>query len=340
MQQFLTELLECPACHGALDWRIESSVSDQIEQGEAICDLCEAIYPIRDGIGIFLTADLPREDLWDQVETSLTAALRNDPEVYSRLMDSPFEDLSPTDQKFRAMALEESGDFEAARQADQDSNFNLYTPEYMACWTSQIDFVLDRLSQTDGPVVDLASGRAYLAEKIIAGSDRPVVVTDFSLQVLRRNRKYFDYLGIYLKASLLAFDARRTPFKDASIEVMTSNLGLPNIHESEALPSELARIVDGELLAISHFYPPHDLPNQDLINAAGLKRMLNQESAVRSFEAAGWHITLENLCSSRALPTPGSTILEGARADGLPAAPTELRWAVVHGKTDPPESGQ
>jgi len=69
MQAYLIEMLECPACHGRLDWNIVEHNEDQIAVAEATCKACAAIYPVRDGIGLFLTPELPRHDLWEQVDS-------------------------------------------------------------------------------------------------------------------------------------------------------------------------------------------------------------------------------------------------------------------------------
>ncbi len=62
---------------------------------------------------------------------------------------------------------------------------------------------------------------------------------------------------------------------------------------------------------------------------AGLDPLLYRESALKHFASAGWKVVLENTCMGEALPTPPSKILEGASADGLPVAPTELEWCVI-----------
>jgi hypothetical protein len=87
--------------------------------------------------------------------------------------------------------------------------------------------------------------------------------------------------------------------------------------------------VRGELLAISHFFPPDDVPNRQVIENAGIATMVYKTSAIESFESAGWRVELQNRCVGRALPTPESALFEGARADGLPVAPTELEWSLL-----------
>ena len=70
-----------------------------------------------------------------------------------------------------------------------------------------------------------------MVEKLVRELKRPVVATDFSPRVLRSDRERLKSFGLYEHVSLLAFDARRTPFKDGAVETLTTNLGLPNIEE-------------------------------------------------------------------------------------------------------------
>ena len=115
------------------------------------------------------------------------------------------------------MLLEEQGYFAEARDTENTANKNLYTTAYVDCWNRQYEYVLDMLAPMTEPVVDLASGRGYLVEKIATQLNRPVVATDFSLSVLQRDRKLFQFLGIDSQVSLLAYDARLTPFKDGAV---------------------------------------------------------------------------------------------------------------------------
>jgi uncharacterized protein YbaR (Trm112 family) len=330
MNPILIGLFECPICHQALEWKIDKGSKSQIEQAISICTGCRTKYPVREGIGIFLTPELPRNDLWEQVESRLSIYLRDHPDLEMRLMDSPIEDLSATDQQFRAQLLEERGEFDEARRVEDFARQNLYTDAYNRCWLSQIEYTLEQAARMDGPIVDLASGRGYLVERIARELKRPVIATDFSLSILRRDKAFFEFLGLSEYVSLLAFDARLTPFRDGSIGTMTTNLGLPNIEQPGRLLEELHRILEGDLLAISHFFPAEDMANRRLIEEISLDALLYRESAVEHFRAAGWDLQIENTCVSAAEPTPESVIFEGARADGLPVAPTELEWCVLH----------
>jgi uncharacterized protein YbaR (Trm112 family) len=329
MHTYLIDILECPVCRGELAWTVTEHRGNRIEMAEARCMACAATYPVREGIGLFLTPELPRNDLWEQVEGQLTQHLREHPKVERLLMDVPLDILAPADQFFRALVLEERGKYAEAKAAHDLANVGLYTPEYLACYNRQFSYVLERLSASDGPIVDLASGRCYLVEELARRLGRPIVATDFSPRVLRRDRRWLESLGLYDRVSLLAFDARRTPFKDGAVKTLTTNLGLPNIKEPGNLLQELRRIVAGTFLAISAFYPEDDEANTAVIRKAGLSTLLFRRSALEHFAAAGWQVEVANVCAGKARPTPIGVVLEGAGIDAFPVAETVLEWCVL-----------
>ena len=93
---------------------------------------------------------------------------------------------------------------------------------------------------------------------------------------------------------------------------------------------ELRRIVKGEFLAISHFFPEEDETNAAAIQEAGLSPLLFRGSALDHFAAAGWQTEVANMCMGEALPTPHSALLDGAAGvDALPVAETVLEWCVL-----------
>ncbi len=329
MHEYLIELLECTLCHGELAWTIAERQGNRIETAQARCASCGATYPVREGIALFLTPDLPRNDLWNAVDSRLTRYLREHPEIERQLLDTPLNILAPADRFFRALVLEERGEYLAAKAAEDSATAELYTPAYRACHNSQLNYVLERLSTSDDPIVDLASGRGYLAERLARETDRPIIASDFSPRVLRRDRRRLTFFGLYDRVSLLAFDARRTPFKDGVVKTLTTNLGLPNIEQPGHLLQELRRVVAGTFLAISHFYPEDDDENAAAIREAGLATLLFRRAALESFDAAGWQVEVANVCAGTARPTPAGVVLDGAGIDAFPVAETTLEWCVL-----------
>jgi uncharacterized protein YbaR (Trm112 family) len=331
MHDYLIDMLVCPACLGNLAWQVHERDHKRILSAKASCRYCAAIYPIHEGIGLFLTSESSPDDLWQQVDTHLTQYLRAHPEVERQLMEPPLATLNPADLIFRALELEERGAYAEARAATDRANEAMYTAEYVSCWTRQVDYLIEQLSSGDEPIVDIASGRCALVEKITQRCDRPVVATDFSPRVLRHDRRRLEHQGLYDRVSLLAFDARHTPFKPGAVKTLTTNLGLPNIQEPGNLLGELRRITDGAFLAISYFYPEYDEANGARIHELGLEALLFRQDALARFAKAGWQVTAANACQGTARPTPTGVALAGAKIDALPVAETILEWCVLVG---------
>jgi uncharacterized protein YbaR (Trm112 family) len=329
MQEFLIEMLECPSCHGELNWKIVQHQGDRIEEAEVNCKKCDGTYPVKEGIGLFLTPDLPRNDLWEQLDSQLIQYLRENSQIESKLMDVPLNTLNPADQFFRSQVLEERGEFAQAKATANFAYSKLYAPEYLKCYNAQINYLIAQLSIFDGPIIDLASGRGDLAELLVRKLKQPIVFTDFSPQILRRNRRWLEFFSLYERVSLLAFDARRSPFKDGAIKMMTTNLGLINIEEPDNLLSELRRVVSGKFFAISHFYQVDDEINAEAIKKLGVDQFLFRNSALESFYSAGWQVKMENMMIGKACPTPKGEVIEGAGIDAFPITETKLEWGIL-----------
>jgi uncharacterized protein YbaR (Trm112 family) len=327
VNQDLQELLVCPACHGNLEWEVQDAAAGQIETAAADCQACGAAYFVRQGIGIFLTPDLPREDMWAQAASGLQTYLAQNPHIRCQLMDTPADTLTPADRFFRAQVLEDNGAFVEARALRASALPHLYTPGYLACHESQYQYVLARLAEGSGPILDLASGLCGLVKRILTASQRPVIVSDFSPTILRRNRRWAKSIGMEKRISFLAFDARCTPFKSGMMDTMTTNLGLPNIEQPGNLLKELRRICSGSFMAISQFFPEEENENTRMIRQLGLDQMLFKARAQACFDEAGWQARAENTCKCLARPTPKAEVIAGAGIDGLPVIETEMEWA-------------
>ena len=106
MHSYLLEILQCPTCHADLDWAIHERRGDRVERAEANCRNCANSYPVIEGIALFLTQELGREDLWEGVNRELLQYLEDHPQVERQLMETPIESLGPADQFYRALLLE------------------------------------------------------------------------------------------------------------------------------------------------------------------------------------------------------------------------------------------
>lgn len=330
MHEFLLELLQCPSCRGDLSWTIIMRDSYRILEGLACCDSCGATYPVRDGIAIFLTPDLPREDLWESQGSYISRYLADHPEVEERLLDSPLESLAPADKFFRAMILEERGKFHEAEEAYCVADLEIYTAEYREGRELEFQFVLDKVSRLDGIILDLASGRGALAQAMLQElAGRDVIVTDFSPQVLRQDQRRFKWLGLDDHANFIAFDARKMPFKGNSLPIVTTNVGLQNIRDGIATLKELARVISGRFMAISLFGQEDDLATVEFLYKNGLADFGTRSKALNSFKKLGWNFSVQNAIRVRALPTPKSALIEGAGIDAIPLTETVLEWCTM-----------
>jgi len=300
-----------------------------VDTAEACCARCAAPYSVREGIGLLLTPDLPRDDLWAQAESGLARHLRAHPDVAHRLMDSPVATLAPADQFFRALVLEERGQYAAAQALAKRACAGLYTAEYRACAAAAQRALLQHLAAAPGPVVDLASGRGELVATLARLGDRPVLATDFSPTVLRRTRQRLETAVLAGHISFLACDARRLPFRAGAIASLTTNLGLPNMAQPEQVLREVRRTVGGTFLAIAYFFPEADGPNRVAVQAAPGGRLLYRRTALEHLAAAGWQVVPVDGGTGTAEPTPRSGLLDGATIDGLPGAGTVLEWCVL-----------
>ncbi len=329
MHAILKEWLACPACHGRLAWAISLETADRILEAIASCRDCSAEYPVREGIGLFLTPDLPRNDLWEKNEQRFSQVLGQNEALYRRLMEAPLASLGAADAFFRGMVHEEQAEWEQARQAFDHALPNLYTNQYRNAWNAQMEWVVDALAEASEPIVDLASGRCYLVERLARDVTAPIVATDFSPRVLRRNRAWLAHQGLDSRVSLLAFDARRTPFRDRSLPTLTTNLGIPNIENPGGLMCELRRIVHGRFLAISHFFSPTDCANLGVLLTFGLEKTMLRDHVLADWHQAGWTVDVQNALCARAEPTPKGVVLAEQGIDALPVAETELEWCVL-----------
>jgi hypothetical protein len=248
--------------------------------------------------------------------------LRDHPEIEETLLRSPLDALNPADQYYRAQALEARGEFAAAKVAADRAQQGLYLAQSQADIESQFETVIAHLAGSDGPIVDLASGRCYLVEALLRALQRPIVATDISLPVLRRDRRYLEHWGLYDRVSLLALDARQTPFCDGAVETMTTFVGLASVREPGAILEELRRAVSGTLLSISVFCSPEDEVHAPAIRKAGLEAMLFRPAALAGFAAAGWQVEVVNARTAPIRPTPTSALMPEFRVDGFPLAET------------------
>jgi ubiquinone/menaquinone biosynthesis C-methylase UbiE len=163
---------------------------------------------------------------------------------------------------------------------------------------------------------------------MLARRDGPIIASDLSPRVLRRNLARLTSLGLARRVSLLAFDALRTPFPEASVGTLTTNLGLPNLRHGAGVFEEIRRILAGSFLAVTHFYPADD-GSASTIVAAGLAELLYRPLLESRVASAGLRLRRHSSRLAPACPTPPSDLFAGGRLDLLPVTDTVLEWCLL-----------
>jgi hypothetical protein len=287
-----------------------------------------------------LAPDARHGDPWREAASGLERTLAERPDLERRLLDPPPAELAPADRMFRALVLEERGGGVEATELAAHAERDLYTASYLECRDRMLACAAEELARGSGPIVDLASGRCTLMERLARDLDRPLVATDVSPVVLRRSRERLRARGVADRVEFVCLDARRLPFADGSIATLTTFLGLGNVSEPGSLLTELSRVVSGVFTPVCTFFPASDDANRTAARAAGVERLLVAETAEVALVEAGWHVEAVASCSCDARPTPASVVFEGARVDGLPVADTQVEWRLLRARPWPDASGR
>jgi len=325
-------MLECPVCHGELDWQIAEETEERIVNAKVLCKECDADYEVRDEIAVFLTPDLPRNDLWEKAESGLLKFFDENPEVFNTLMETPEDELNGADYWYKAGYFEMKEQYEISSEMYKTAAPKLYTQEYIDGWDKQMDYVVEAFKGKDSPIVDIACGKGYLLEKLLRETNNLIIGTDFSPTILERNRTYYRFIGLYERLSLVAFDARRTPFKDNAIECMTSNLGLQNIEKPGSVIKEMSRITKGSFVPVMQFIDKNDKTHMELFEEYGVGAYATRENALSVFEESNMSVTIENSYMANVEPTPKGVIIEGVGVDGFPVEKTTYEYCVIVAK--------
>jgi len=279
------------------------------------CSSCGIEYASEDGISLLIPLGSAVSDLWEEAESGLSRTLRENPELEHALLDPPAVELAPADAFLRALVLEERGDGD-----EVDAAFaRLHPPETLACMGSQIEALCARVGNERGLVVDLASGRGMLLERLRRTVRGRLVATDVSPRVLRRARRN----GI----EAIACDVRRLPFADASVDCATTFLGVNNVQQPGELLAELRRVAR-RLLAV-HLVYERGTANDRELEELGLAPLAYREPLLGALAAAGWEVEIVSSCTAVLEPTPVGVVLEGAVLDRLPVEPVAGTWLTI-----------
>lgn len=331
MHKILENLLECPSCHGELKWVIQNENEKRIVNAEITCDSCQSKYHVKDEIAMFLTPDLVRNDLWQQVDHAVVTFFKEHENLLNQLGEKKPNDLNGADLWFLATYYEMQGHYDHAKELFDIAFPKVYSKEYLEIWHSHMDYIVNHI-QDDEFVVDIASGKGYLVEKILRNTDNLMVATDFSPTVLLRNKAYYQHLGLYDNLSLVAFDARRTPFKDGSVPLLTTNVGLSNIENAGNTISELDRISKNRFMFYLEFIDENDQDHMALLEKYGMSDLNRKSYCLNHFKGSSFSVDIAYSKTILKEPTPEGEILEGVGIDGIPIHTVEFECCVLEGK--------
>ncbi len=328
MHKQYMDMLICPLCHNQLKWHIREDNQDRIVNADIRCSSCQSEYEVRDEIAVFLTKALSRNDLWEKSESGLEKYLRENPDIYEKLMNTPEEELNGADYCYKASYFEMKRDFTTSSRMFKNAFEKIYTQDYIEGWKSQMDFIVKEI-EDDKPIIDIASGKGYLVEKLLEETKSFIVATDFSPTILARNKEYFKFKGFYDRLSLISFDARKTPFKDNSIITLTSNMGIQNIEQPGEVISEMNRITKKDFMSVMQFIDEGDKVHMDLFNKFGSVAYATRDKASETFKKIGWNVKVCNSYIANIKPTPEGEILKGAGVDRFPIVNTKIEYCVI-----------
>lgn len=331
MHKSIKELLECPSCRGELEWNILKEDKERIIDAEILCKECGAKYEVRDEIAVFLTPDLYRNDLWEKGESQIGKFFKENKDVLENLINTEVDDLNGADLWYLASYYEINEDFDKSIPLFEKAFKKVYAPKFLEAWENSRKYIIDNVKE-DELVVDIASGKGYLIKEMLERIPNKIVATDFSPTILIRNKKYFKKIGLYDNLSLMSFDARRTPFKKESVDLLTSNIGLSNVENSGKLAEEIYRIVKDRTLFYFQFLDESDQKHMDLLKKYGVQDMNVKSLCSKVFDKTKLKYTFENSIVVKIEPTPVGEIVSGAEIDGIPIHPVNCECTILHGK--------
>ena len=306
----IESILQCPACQTSL----------QREDRRFLCRKCGRDFAKRAGLYDFL---LSGEDQWAQFGQGF---MNGQEEMEERLLKTPLEELSSSDRLIRSVALWFKGDFEEYERIVKASLAGVYTDEYNEAMKKSLDYTVDLVKQEKGVVLDLATGMGGLLQELLSSTDRDLISVDVSPTSSLALLQYLRFRNWDDRVVQLIADAARLPFKDRSVDVLTTAMGFQNMQDAEPVFREIRR-VSKKMVALCIFISEDD-PNLAYVkdrslHVAGLFR--------QGLEKAGWEVSIANSIKAHAEPTPQSEII-GSRPDRLPVVPTIFEFATVLGK--------
>lgn len=173
---------------------------------------------------------------------------------------------------------------------------------------------LRRAAAGSQPIIDVASGPGGGAMPTIlqANPRACVMVTDAGTPVVHGWREHLGTEHPELNVSFAGFDLAHMPFRDDSVDVITSVGGFSNVHEQTAAWREAGRVLkpEGLIVAAEAFWDPDGLRRL----AEARRRSDGSRSRGRSFTE---RLLRSRLGDARRAKSPGLIVTERSQAAGL-----------------------
>jgi demethylmenaquinone methyltransferase/2-methoxy-6-polyprenyl-1,4-benzoquinol methylase len=112
-------------------------------------------------------------------------------------------------------------------------------------------------------VLDVATGTGAVAERLVLAYECRVTGIDQSEDMLRAARARLDDAGLGPRVTLMAGEAERLPFPDATFDALTVTYLLRYVDDAAATLRELARVVKpgGTIASLEFGVPARALPH-------------------------------------------------------------------------------
>lgn len=329
MHKYLHHLLICPNCKHDLKWDISCEDNVHIIDAKIICPACNKNYFISDRIACFLVDFNDTEDNWQRGDDCLTKYFIDNPCVKDELLNSLIDSLNAADLNARAIVVKRQGNIEEAAMLNKLGYEKAYTQQTQKAIQSQLDFVSQQFAGKNGFIVDIASGTGRLVDILFSRTPMDIIATDISYSVLKKSQSNLKTLEEINRMSYITFDANAIPFKDNSIEYMTTFIGLQNIGNPNQIFNELKRVSDGTFYAICDFCPENDLTNRTALENYGIDKLWIKNRLIGEFEKVDWKTDCKNSIVAEVKPTPAGEIVKGYGIDGFPIADSHFEYCTM-----------
>ena len=337
MHKYLQPLLICPKCRNELEWKIKQATKKYIVNADIHCSKCEQKYFVKDRIANFLIdyEEKPRADNWERYEEYDSLFFKDNTDKKQALLGAPIESLNVVDLYLLDRLLQKIDTPDAKTQekiAEVSRLSNPIRPTQDAA-PSQLSYVWNMLRNHSGFVLDIASGLGSLANKLFASTKFDIIVSDISYFVLRDSYKSLS-VAKNNRLTKMAFDAAASPFRDGSVDVITTCYGLQEIPSPKSALKECYRICNNKFYAIATFSPEDDKEayriKKETYKLSDEVIMANRKDSCMDFiRETGFTVRCENSKSVFAPKAPRSEFIPGFGFDALPIVDSTVEFCTL-----------